>query len=114
MNALASFGRYSLPVSRRAFDAAVFMTVSAATAAFLGGLLALVGAIIGLANWLAPIAVICLYLGLRDLGFLGIPRVPSSMWQVPARWVVHPHRGAVVWGFFLGSGLATQMPYPSF
>jgi hypothetical protein len=114
MNALASFGRYDLPVSWRALDAIVFVTVSSVTATLLGVMLAVVGGLIGLANWLAPVGVICLYFGLRDLGFLGIPRVPSSMWQVPARWVVHPHRGAVVWGFFLGSGLATQMPYPSF
>lgn len=114
MNALASFGRYSLPVTWRAFDAVLFVTASVVTASSVGGLLALVGGAIGLADWLAPVAVICLYLGLRDLGFLGIPRVPSSMWQVPAGWVEDPHRGAVVWGFFLGSGLATQMPYPSF
>lgn len=114
MNALASFARYNMPLGIRAVDATAFVAVSAITAGLLGTLLSTIGGVLDLIRWLPIIAAICLYLGLRDLGFMGDPRVPSSRWQVPAEWVERPHRAAVVWGFFLGTGVATQMPYPSF
>lgn len=115
MNALATFARPDRSAGQRLSAAYAYALTATVTAAAIGLLASIAGGLVGAARFLPVVAIIALYFGLRELGFirLGSP-VRSSMWQVPARWTHRPLFGPVVWGFFLGSGLSTQMPFPSF
>jgi hypothetical protein len=114
MNALASFSRYSRPPAERLTAAVAYAVTATATAAGVGFVVSTVGNALGLSRFFALGAPICLYLGMRELGAVGHGPPVSSLWQVPSRWVRDSRSSPFVWGFFLGSGISTQMPYPSY
>lgn len=114
MNALATFSQYDQPTSSRLSAAGVFAATACLTATGLGILIASIGDLLGASRLMPVAALVSLYLGLREIGLLGHRPVLSSAWQVPSWWVRGRRSAPVVWGVFLGSGLATQMPYPSF
>lgn len=112
LNSLGSFVAQSRPRRTRLLDWAIYLGTSTASGAVLGALL---GALSQLTRVPAPlVGVVLAYLGLRELGILRPSPPLASRWQVPARWVTHPRRAAFVWGFWLGPGIATQMPHAVF
>lgn len=115
MNALATFSRPDRSVGQRLSAAYAYALTATLTAASVGLATSLFGTLLGIGRYLPGVALITLYFGLCELGFIRRRSpVPSSMWQVPARWIHRPLLGPMVWGFFLGSGISTQMPFPSF
>jgi len=114
MNALATFSSFEHPLAERLWSAFLMAVTAVLTAATLGVMLALLGMAFGLDRWLPWVGVICLCLGLREFGMFGHRPFRASQWQVPARWVLRRRIAPFIWGFFLGSGLATQMPHVSF
>jgi hypothetical protein len=113
MNALASFSQHRQPSAVRWRASALFCAATVITATSIGLLLGGVGGAIGatrLLTWLTPAVFV---LGGAEMGLIRLP-ILSSLWQVPARWTRCRTTAPVIWGFFLGSGLSTQMPHPSF
>ena len=50
----------------------------------------------------------------HELGWLSLP-APQSNWQVPNSWgVEHPIAGTMLYGYTLGAGVFTFIPYASF
>jgi hypothetical protein len=88
---------------------ALHVAGAALAGALLGGLVAGVGALVGLAAWrpwvVGGAALLAFWLGLRRRTPLGRQR------QVPRRWApgTPPSRVYVVWGAMLGSGVATPI-----
>lgn len=113
LNSLGTFAIATRPTRVRLFDWLIYALTSTASGAALGAGLSWAG------QWtrtslLVPVALVLVYLGLRELGFVRPTPPIASRWQVPARWVRRPRRAAFVWGFWLGPGVATQMPHPMF
>lgn len=114
MNALGTFSVRRRALRSRLISALVYLFVGTAAAAGVGWILSSAGGALGFDRLLPLAAPVCAYLGLREFGLLGRRPLVSSSWQVPARWVKRARVAPLVWGVFLGSGVATQMPYPSF
>jgi hypothetical protein len=114
INALGTFSRYDTPIFHRIKDALLYMATAIATASLIGVAIGFVGMLGGAARWLPMLGPVFLLVGLRELGLLRRLTVPTMRWQVPARWVADSRTAPMVWGFFLGSGLATWMPHATF
>lgn len=114
VNALHTFSRYEWPVFSRLIHAIIFLATASATAGLLGLLAGVAGALLA-PSWLVlSLGPVFLLLGLREFGLIPVLPVPTMRWQVPARWVQPGGFAPIVWGAFLGSGLATWMPHASF
>lgn len=114
LNALGSFGLETRLVRSRLVDWALYAATSTASGATLGAIMWWVGSWLHSPVLLPAAAILLVFLGVRELGFIRPTPPVASRWQVPARWVHEPRRAAFVWGFWLGPGIATQMPHPSF
>ncbi len=63
---------------------------------------------------LTPLAVLAIAAGLRDLKLLPVP-LPSRNWQVPQSWKrFSPTVMAACFGFGIGLGVLTRIPFASF
>ncbi len=114
MNALGTLANLGRPVVWRLGSAAVYVGASALTASLVGLALSSLGSVLGISDFAWALVPGSLYLGLWELGVIHRRPPFASRWQVPRRWVRNTPLSPAVWGVFLGSGLATQMPYPSF
>ena len=114
VNALFTFSRPAMPLSSRLRVATTYATASTATAVVVGVALSAAGSALDLSRFLPLAAIVCLWAGLNELGLIGPSRMVSSLWQVPARWVADSRTAPLVWGLFLGSGSATQMPHAAY
>ncbi|MDE3194155.1 MAG: hypothetical protein KGN00_10740 [Chloroflexota bacterium] len=114
INALGTFSRYDRPLIYRVIDAFVYMVTASLTASAIGLIAGFAGEVAGTGRWTLFLGPVFLLLGLREFGLFNRLRVPTMRWQVPARWVSDQRTAPLVWGFFLGSGLATWMPHASF
>jgi hypothetical protein len=113
INVLHTFSRYENPLPLRLGAAVVYAVVSGTTALALGLFLSATGSWLGADRLLVAAGPVALYAGFRELSGRALP-VTTSRWQVPARWVRDARVAPIVWGVFLGSGLATWMPRASF
>lgn len=113
LNSLGSFIAPGRGRSAHLADWTIYAVTSSLSGAALGAALGLAGQVIPISINLA-VALFLIYLGLRELGIARATPPLASRWQVPARWLGNPRRAAVVWGFWLGPGIATQMPHPMF
>lgn len=114
VNALATFSQYALsPLIRIERAAAYAVTATLVSGAF-GLVLSAAGDLGKLHVWLPAVAPVIFFLGLREFGYFQRIRIPSSNWQVPARWVRNANAAPLIWGIFLGSGLSTWMPNATF
>lgn len=114
MNVLASLPDFNRPTTWRLAIVLAYGGTVALTSMAVGFVISQAGGAIGFSRLLPALIPICIYLGLWDLGIVRRRPPLASSWQVPQRWVRNPVGRPLVWGVFLGSGLATQMPYPSF
>ena len=113
VNALRTFSRPA-PTGLRLFDAALYAATSTVVATALGVGLSIVGSTLGLQAYLPLGGVLLGYLGLREFGYFASHPMVSPRWQVPSRWVARPRTAPIVWGAFLGTGLFTFMPHPTY
>jgi len=113
LNSLGSFVAPGRARATRLTDWMIYAVTSILSGAGLGAVLGRLGNRIPVS--LCPaVALFVIYLGLRELGIARATPPLASRWQVPARWLSNPRRAAAVWGFWLGPGIATQMPHPMF
>lgn len=113
-NAVATLANVGRPTSWRLTAVIAYSATATLVAAALGLLVSEAGTLIGLPVAAPLLIPFCLYVGLWDLAVVRRRPPIASGWQVPQRWVHNRIAAPYVWGLFLGSGLATQMPYPSF
>ena len=114
INALGTFSRYDRPAGLRVGSSLVYALTAVISAALVGTVASWVGS-----SWLPSPAIVLAapffaVLGLREFGVFADVPVPTSRWQVPARWVQNERLAPIVWGVFLGSGFATWMPHATF
>jgi uncharacterized membrane protein len=114
INALGTFSQRAIPLRLRLRDAALYLLTSTGTGALIGAALGHLGSLAAGSSLLLPTAGLIGLIGFRELGFLLCIPVPTRRWQVPAGWVADRRRAPFIWGVFLGSGLSTWMPHPSF
>ena len=113
LNSLGSFTAPGRERPARLTDWTIYAVTSTLSGAALGAALGLAGQFIPI-SLNQVVALFLIYLGLRELGIARATPPLASRWQVPARWLGNPRRAAVVWGLWLGPGIATQMPHPMF
>ncbi len=114
LNAIGTFSDYSRSRRSRLLDAALYAVVSTVVGGVIGFVLSVSGDYLHASRALGMAGPILIYLGYREYrGSPGGRAVLTSQWQVPAPWV-RGRRAPVIWGVFLGSGLSTWMPHPSF
>jgi hypothetical protein len=114
LNVLGSLSPPAAPIFRRLGDASVYAAVATLTAALIGSLIGVIGSAVGATQYTWLAVIVLGYLGFKELGAIPTHRVLSLRWQVPAHWVRGRRTAPAVWGIFLGAGIATAMPFPTY
>ncbi len=113
LNVLHTVARHEFPSSGQPGFAILYAITATVTAGSIGWLLSIAGETLTRGQWLVLAVPTFMLAGFREFGGPAVPVLTSS-WQVPAHWVRGRLTGAIVFGFFLGSGIATWMPSASF
>lgn len=113
LNVLHTVARHEFPSAGQPVPALLYTATATLTAALVGWILSIAGNAFTHGDWLVLAAPVFALAALREFAGPAVP-VATSSWQVPARWVGGRLRGAIVFGFFLGSGIATWMPSATF
>lgn len=101
--------------SERSISVAMHISAAALTAAFFGWILSLIAALMPVLLLAAVASSIFLLYGSAELGWLTLP-LPETGKQVPQAWRYRFPQpvAAFLYGAFLGPGLGTRIPSPSY